>query len=102
MNLVIRRLLAFGLDYVVIAGYLVALAGVSLAILASGLRAAFSAAWATAWSAETMGFLMLTLPVVLYFAILESSTPGATLGNTQCAFGCEGSMESGSARGGAC
>jgi hypothetical protein len=45
MNLLIRRLLAFGLDYVVIVGYLVVLAGVSLAILASGLRAAFSAAW---------------------------------------------------------
>jgi uncharacterized RDD family membrane protein YckC len=80
MNLVIRRLLAFGLDYLLIVGYLVILAGVSLAILASGLRTAFSAAWATAWSAETMAFLTLTLPVVLYFAILESSAAGATLG----------------------
>jgi uncharacterized RDD family membrane protein YckC len=80
MKLVIRRLLAFGLDYLVIVGYLVVLAVVSLAIMASGLRGAFSAAWATAWSAEAMGFLMLTLPVVVYFAILESSKSGATLG----------------------
>jgi uncharacterized RDD family membrane protein YckC len=80
VNLVIRRLLAFGLDYLVIIGYLIVLAGVSLAMLASGLRTAYSAAWATPWSAEAMGFLMLTLPVVLYFAILESSTAGATLG----------------------
>jgi uncharacterized RDD family membrane protein YckC len=80
VNLVIRRLLAFGLDYLVIIGYLVVLAGVSLAMLASGLRTAYSAAWATVWSAESMGFLMLTLPVVLYFAILESSGASATLG----------------------
>jgi uncharacterized RDD family membrane protein YckC len=80
MNLVIRRLLAFGLDYLVIVGYLVVLAAVSVGILASGLRGAYSAAWATAWSAELMGFLTLTLPVLLYFAILESSTAGATLG----------------------
>ena len=80
MNLVIRRLAAFGLDYLVIFGYLVVLAGLSVGMLASGLRSAYSVAWATAWSAEVMGFLMLTLPVVLYFAILESSTAGATLG----------------------
>lgn len=76
----VRRLLAFGLDYLVITGYLVVLAGVSLAMLASGLRTAYSAAWTTAWSAEAMGFVMLTLPVVLYFAVLESSIAGATLG----------------------
>lgn len=80
MNLVIRRLLAFGLDYLVIFGYLVVLAGVSIGVLSSGLRGAYSAAWSTAWSAELMGFLLLTLPVVLYFAILESTTAGATLG----------------------
>ena len=74
------RLLAFGLDYVVIVGYLVVLTGVSIGALASGLRAAYSAAWSTAWSAELMGFFLLTLPVVLYFAILESTTGGATLG----------------------
>jgi hypothetical protein len=55
VNLVIRRLLASGLDYAVIVGYLLVLAAVSLTILASGLRAVFSAAWATAWSGRNHG-----------------------------------------------
>jgi uncharacterized RDD family membrane protein YckC len=80
MIVVIRRLLAFGLDYLVIVGYLIVLAAISVGILASGFRAAYSAAWATAWSAELLGFLTLTLPVLLYFALFESSSTGATFG----------------------
>ena len=76
MNIPIRRLFAFGLDYLLIAAYLVILAGMSITVLASTLRSVYTAAW----SAELAGFLLLTMPVVLYFALLESSPAGATLG----------------------
>ncbi len=36
--------------------------------------------WSNAWSAELAGFLLLTTPVVLYFALFESSPGGATPG----------------------
>lgn len=75
-----RRLLAFGVDYLVIAAYLLVLLGVSLAVLASNLRTAYLAVWSNAWSAELAGFILLTAPVVLYFAVLESLPAGATLG----------------------
>lgn len=80
MSLVFRRLLAFALDYLVILGYLIILGAASLEVLNSGLGQLYSAAWSTAWTAELMGFLTLTLPVVLYFAILEASTAGGTIG----------------------
>lgn len=80
MNVAVRRLIAFGLDYVLIAAYLVVLAGMSLVVLASSLANVYMAAWSRAWSAELAGFLVLTMPVVLYFAILESTPAGATLG----------------------
>jgi uncharacterized RDD family membrane protein YckC len=73
-------LIAFGLDYVLIAAYLVVLAGTSLVVLASSLGKAYTAAWSTPWSGELAGFLLLTMPVILYFAILESTPTGATLG----------------------
>jgi uncharacterized RDD family membrane protein YckC len=76
----VRRLLAFALDYLVIAAYLLVLLGVSLAILASSARSAYLTVWSNAWSAELAGLILLTAPVVLYFAVLESSPAGATLG----------------------
>ena len=76
----IRRVFALGLDYFLIAAYLVILAGISVTVLASNLRSVYTAAWSNAWSAELAGFLLLTVPVVLYFALFESSPAGATLG----------------------
>jgi uncharacterized RDD family membrane protein YckC len=80
MNPSVRRLLAFAIDYVVIAAYLLILAAASLVVLASSGNAHDQALWADAWSAEIAGFVLLTAPVVLYFAALESSSSGATLG----------------------
>lgn len=80
MNVPIRRLLAFGVDYLMIAAYLLILLGVSLAVLASRVRNVYLAMWSNAWSAEVAGSILLTAPVVLYFALLESSPGGATLG----------------------
>ena len=76
----VRRVLAFGVDYLVIAAYLLVLLGVSLALLASSVRAGYLTLWSNAWSAEAAGFVLLTAPVVLYFAFFESSPAGATLG----------------------
>ena len=80
MNLVVRRLLAFGVDYALISVYLLVLVVASLAVLGSGARDAYLQVWSTSWSAEAAGFLLLTMPVVLYFAILESSPARSTLG----------------------
>ena len=80
MNQPIRRLLAFAADYLVISGYLVILAAGSLLVAATPISAGYLAIWSGAWSAELAGFLLLTMPVVLYFAIFESSRAGATLG----------------------
>ncbi len=52
MNAPVRRLLAFALDYLVIAAYVVTLAAASLVVLATPGRAAYEAVWANAWSAE--------------------------------------------------
>ena len=75
-----RRIAAWSLDYLVIAAYLVVLTAVSLGLKATGLRSTFNAAMSGAATAELLGFLLLTLPVVLYFAILEASPWQATLG----------------------
>ena len=80
MRTPLRRLLAFGADYLVIAVYLVVLFGLSAAALASGIGHVYSAVWSNAESAELAGFILLTVPVVLYFSIFESSPRGATPG----------------------
>jgi uncharacterized RDD family membrane protein YckC len=75
-----RRVAAWMLDYVVIAAYLVLLTAASIGILASPLALAFNAALRQPTTAELVGFLVLTTPVVLYFAVLEASAWQATLG----------------------
>jgi uncharacterized RDD family membrane protein YckC len=76
-----RRLLAFAVDYGVIAGYIALLTFVSL-----------TAQRATGWElrppstpndrllGHALGFATLTAPVILYFAFSEASRAGATLG----------------------
>jgi uncharacterized membrane protein len=68
MRVPVRRLIAFGVDYLMIAAYLLVLLGVSLAALASPARNEYLAVRSNAWSAEVGGFILLTAPVVLYFA----------------------------------
>ena len=68
------------MDYLLIAGYLMLLVAASLIILSTSLRDRYIGLWSNAPSAETAGFLLLTLPVVLYFAVSESSTWHASLG----------------------
>jgi uncharacterized RDD family membrane protein YckC len=74
-----RRSLAFLVDYLVIAVWLVVLVGIAL-----GLRAVApdltDAVFGDPLSAESAGFVLLTLPVILYFAISEAAPRGATIG----------------------
>lgn len=80
LRLLWLRLLAFALDYVVISAYLVALVGLSVAIAQTGAGPGFRALFSNPNSAELTAFLLLVLPVLLYFAVFESSRWQATWG----------------------
>jgi len=73
MQLVLRRILAFYIDCGVLAGY----AGVLFLFVSPLVRPLFLT---SAFFAELTGFLLLTLPLVLYFVICEASPWSATLG----------------------
>ena len=73
-----RRVGAWMLDYLVILAYLVALTAASIGMQASS--ALLDSASARPITAELVGFLTLTGPVILYFALCEASTWQATLG----------------------
>jgi uncharacterized RDD family membrane protein YckC len=76
----LRRIVAWLLDYLLIAVYLVLLAAVSLGLRVSPVQAGFNNAMSQPVTAELLGFVLLTLPVVLYFALREASPLRATLG----------------------
>ncbi len=75
-----RRVGAWLLDYVLIAAYLVVLTVVSLGLRISPLEGGLARALSRPVAAELVGFLLLTLPVILYFALSEASHRRATLG----------------------
>jgi uncharacterized RDD family membrane protein YckC len=73
-----QRVTAFALDYIVILGYLLAVTIVSLL-----LNQAFSInqwLFADRVRAQFVAFLLVTLPITLYFALSESSGRQATWG----------------------
>jgi len=76
----LRRIAAWLLDYVLIAAYLVLLSAVSLGLRLSPIQTEFDSAMGQPLTAELLGFFLLTLPVVLYFALFEASPLRATLG----------------------
>jgi uncharacterized RDD family membrane protein YckC len=72
-----RRLLAFGIDYCVIASYPAALTAISAFLIPAGaLRPLFSGPTV----GQASAFFLVTLPVVSYFALMESSSLKGTLG----------------------
>jgi uncharacterized RDD family membrane protein YckC len=73
-----RRAAAFALDYLIISGYLIGLALLSL--LLNNLLDANQWLFADRIQAQAIAFLLVTLPVTLYFAISESSVKQATWG----------------------
>lgn len=73
------RLLAFALDYLVIATYVLALAAVTL-LAAKPLRGPLTVLLATPASRDAVAFVTIVLPVTLYFALQEGSARQATWG----------------------
>jgi len=74
------RILAFALDYLVISAYLVFLVALGILLALTPLGPGFRALFADPTSAELSAFGLLVLPVLLYFALFESSRAQATWG----------------------
>ena len=74
------RFAAFLLDYLIIAAYIVVLIVVSVLLGFGPLRQTFQSLFANPNSSEISAFLLLVLPVILYFALYESSSWQATWG----------------------
>ena len=75
-----QRIGAFLLDYFIIAAYLVLLVIISVGLGFGPLRRVFRAMFANPNSSEFSAFLLLVLPVILYFALFECSSWQATWG----------------------
>lgn len=75
-----QRIGAFLLDYLIIAAYLVLLVIIGVGLGFGPLRSAFQAMFADPNSSEFTAFLLLVLPVILYFALCECSPWQATWG----------------------
>ena len=80
LRLLWLRLLAFALDYIVISVYLALLVGVGVTLALTGAGPGFRALFSNPNSAEFTAFLLLVLPVLLYFALFEASRWQATWG----------------------
>lgn len=74
-----RRIGAFGVDYVVIAAYMVALAVVSVALGATS-AGRLASAFEDPFTGQLLSIALLTIPVACYFALCESSLHRATPG----------------------
>jgi uncharacterized RDD family membrane protein YckC len=74
-----QRIKAFALDYIVIAGYLVLVIalGVGMNLALPNL---VQTLFANRISGQIISFMLVTLPVTLYFVLLESSPRQATWG----------------------
>lgn len=73
------RALAFALDYLPIAAYLTVLVAAG-AWLGRSSQSLANAIFGNPVSGEAAGFLLITLPVILYFALFEASARRATWG----------------------
>ena len=73
-----KRAGAFALDYIAILGYLIGV--VLLSLLVDAFSDASQWLFADRVGAQLVAFLIVTLPVTLYFAISESSPSQATWG----------------------
>lgn len=74
-----RRAGALVLDYLVIAAWLVVVVGLGVLSRAAAPDLA-ATLFCDPLAAEAVGFLLLTLPVGLYYALSEASSSGATWG----------------------
>jgi uncharacterized RDD family membrane protein YckC len=76
------RSLAFSLDYVLIAAYLAVLIMVGVALQSSAPRLA-AVLFGDPLAGEATGWLLITLPVTLYFSLSEASSRQGTWGKTR-------------------
>ena len=74
------RIAAFLFDYLIIAAYIIVLIAVSVLLGFGPFRQTFQGLFANPNSSEITAFLLLVLPVILYFALFECSSWQATLG----------------------
>jgi uncharacterized RDD family membrane protein YckC len=75
-----RRVGAFGLDYILISGYLIVLGGVCSFLVFGPLKEHWQGLAAGPVLSDLIAFVMAVLPVMLYFTLLESSVAAATWG----------------------
>lgn len=73
------RTLAFATDYIVIGAYVAVLIGAG-AVVNQSWPAFANSLFGTALSSQAIGFLLLTLPAILYFSLAEAGPSGATWG----------------------
>lgn len=73
------RMTAFAIDYIVIAGYLIFVVAVGV-VLNTFFPTVANRLFSNPLSGQFTGFLMVTLPVSLYFILFESSAWQATWG----------------------
>lgn len=71
----IRRFLAFGIDWLVMAVW----AGIIFGIVMLGFSGQ-PPRLSGPWHSQAVGFLAMTLPIILYFSLFEASSWQATLG----------------------
>jgi uncharacterized RDD family membrane protein YckC len=77
----IKRLKAFGFDYLLIVGYIILLAAGTMAVIKISGFFGFLLRWPeNPLLADLMAFVTLVLPVILYFTLQESSTRQSTWG----------------------
>lgn len=72
-----RRLLAFAIDFLAIAAYILVLIGIGVGTMR---MTSDLVALASPWTMDVFAFLVLILPVILYFALQEGSKRQATWG----------------------
>lgn len=70
-----RRMVAFGVDWLIILAWGGLLFGIAMAVSSGEMPRTLNP-----WVSQAVGFLSMTLPVVLYFSLSESSTYQATFG----------------------
>lgn len=73
MTIILRRILAFFIDFLLLAAY----AGLLFFFVSPVVQPWFTS---SAQQAELVGFLLLTLPFVLYFVVSEASAWSGSLG----------------------
>ncbi len=74
------RFVSFLLDYLLIGAYILVLLVVAFFLASGPLRGAYQLLFSNPSNSEISAFLLLTLPVILYFAFSESSSAKATWG----------------------